>query len=220
MKRLTGAMERRISKLKRRFQKDGFRISDASNAHGFPFLYCASALRFGRVGMPTFLEEYYLFGEFGRLTSPLLHRFSDRAWQWAMENGHPMPGAGELGESERSYIANMAGCGKTLKALDLAKMSARTVATLVYVIPVAVSSHITREVLHWVRGKGSVLRRKVPARKGFLIPVIYDPSRMELHHFHRRPVRGKVFFTEAHRMIWENLYMGGLSRLPRRPEDT
>ncbi|MFO7950346.1 MAG: hypothetical protein R6U36_08250 [Candidatus Fermentibacteraceae bacterium] len=166
--------------------------------------------------MPTFLEEYFIFGEFGRLTSPLLHRFSDRAWQWAMENGHPMPGAGELGEPERSYIANMAGCGKTLKALDLERMSARRVATLVYVIPVAVSSHITREVLRWVWSRASALRRKIPARKGFLIPVIYDPSRRELHHFHRRPFLGKVFFTEAHRMIWENLYMGGLARIPRR----
>jgi len=212
-------MEPRIRELRRRFAERGFRVKDLDGDPECALLYCASAVRFGRVGMPTFLEEYYLFGEFGRLTSPLLHEFSDRAWQWAMENGHPMPGAGELGEAERSYIANMAGCGKTLKALGLARMSARTVATLVYVIPVAVSSHITREVLRWVCSKGSALRRKVPARKGFLIPVIYDPDRRELHHFHRRPFLGKVFFTEAHRMIWENLYMGGLSRLPRRPED-
>lgn len=212
-------METRISALKGRFADEGFRVVDLDGDPGCPSLYCASALRFGRVGMPTFLEEYYFFAEFGRLTSPLLHEFSDRAWRWAMENGHRMPEAGELGETERSYIANMAGCGKTLKALDLEKMNARTVATLVYVIPVAVSSRTTREALRWVWSKASALRRKIPARKGFLIPVIYDPARRELHHFHRRPFLGKVFFTEAHRMIWENLYMGGLSRLPPRTED-
>jgi|GEM_PF-4714630 len=212
-------MEPRIWSLRKRFAENGFRVTDPDGHPECAFMYCASAVRFVRVGMPTFLEEYYLFGEFGRLTSPLLHEFSDRAWRWAMENGHPMPEARELGEAERSYIANMAGCGKTLKALNLEKMSARRVATLVYVVPVAVSSHITREVLRWVWSRGSALRRKVPARKGFLIPVIYDPARRELHHFHRRPFLGKVFFTEAHRMIWENLYMGGLSRLPRRSED-
>jgi hypothetical protein len=194
-------MNERIAELKRRFAEEGFRVDDASGTPGFPFLYSASAVRFGYVGIPTFLEMFFVFEEFGRLTSPLLRRFVDGAAQWALENENMMPPAEALADEARRFLSNLAGGEGALESVDLGEMSARQVTCLLYVYPVAVSSRITREVMAAVWSKGSPLRLEASVQRGFVVPVVYDPGREEVHHFRRPPVLGKVYYSQAVRTI-------------------
>ncbi len=187
--------------LKRRFAAGGFRINDPSNTPGFPFLYSASTVRFGYVGIPTFLEEFFIFDAPDRLTSPLLHDFTDRAWEWALRNENPMPGPQDLDEMAACFLANLAGGPASFERLDLESLGARQVSSLIYVYAVALCPRITREVTDWVWSSRSPLLTKARAQSGIVVPLVYDCGKRELHHFRKRPVLRKVYYTEALRTI-------------------
>lgn len=198
-------MDNRISKLREQFDQRGFRLNDSSNTPGFPFLYSASGVRFDYVGIPTFLEEFFIFEELSRLTSPLLHRFLDDAWEWALGNENMMPRTTELSKKAMSFVMNMAGGRTAMDSLRLDAMSARQVTCLVYVYPVAISDRITREVMEWVWSRKSPRRQGKAAQRGLVIPVVYDSLEGEFHHFRRRPILGNVYYTEARKALARNL---------------
>ena len=57
-------LDPRLERFRTRFQKNGFRIDDASNSEDFPFLFNASKVRFEVMDTPNFLEEFFIFKEF------------------------------------------------------------------------------------------------------------------------------------------------------------
>lgn len=195
----------RIAQLKERFNRNGFRVNDASNTPEFPFHYSASKVRFDFVGYPTFVEEFFIFQGLEEVTMPRCREFIDQAWEWALANENTMPESAELSKSALRFATQFLHGRHSIVSKKFDQMSVREVTCLIYVYAIAVSARVASDALEWIWSKKSAAIRKHATQLNFIVPVIYKTSTEEFHHFKKRPLLRSAFYSEARKVMKKHL---------------
>ncbi len=199
-------MNAHIEKLKARFIEDGFRINDPENTDNFPFLYSTSKVRFDIVGLPIFLEEFFIFKEIDKVRNSNLSAFVDSAWNWALANENNMPNSAELSKKALEFAMKKFKGGGRFVASQMQDNSVRETICLIYVYAIAVSKSVEPDTLKWIHGKKSAVAKKSEKYGGFIVPVIYDTTLRKFHHFEKKPILGSAYYSEAQKVMKKRIY--------------
>ena len=190
---------------RRHFEGEGFRILDGDGSAELPFSMSASKVRFDVVGVPCFLEEFFIFQDAPRLDTRFMESFGTDAFDWALANENELPDSAGLPKAAWRIFERMA-VGRSLHDV-FDETSVRELPCLVYVYAVAVPERVSPQVVEAVEAKSSVRQEKRDGIGGFVVPVVAAANGRQLHHFKKKRILGWAYFSEAQKVIKRHLMM-------------